>query len=70
METFLRFAWRNLLWFYGKIPSLARQKSLTKLKSRVCSVYLKVAFLQAIIWRKPIQNTKGISRVKHLKSNV
>jgi hypothetical protein len=45
---------RKIIVFWGEIPSLARQKSLTKLKTRGCSVYLKVAFLQATIWRKPI----------------
>jgi hypothetical protein len=47
--------WRKKIIVVGvEIPSLARQKSLTKIKTRGCSVYLKVAFLQAIIWRKPI----------------
>ena len=54
----------------GEIPSLARQKSLTKLKTRGCSIYLKVTFLQSTIWRKPKSNTKEKSRVIHLKSKV
>jgi hypothetical protein len=33
------FAGENLSWFWGEIPSLARQKSLTKLKTRGCSIY-------------------------------
>ena len=31
VETFLRFGGRKSSWFCGEIPSLARQKSLTKL---------------------------------------
>jgi hypothetical protein len=61
--------WRKKIIVVGvEIPSLARQKSLTKLKTRGCSGYLKIAFLQAIIWRKPISNTER--KISRQTSNV
>ena len=47
--------WRKKIIVVGvEIPSLARQKSLTKIKTQGCSINLKVTFLQSTIWRKPI----------------
>jgi hypothetical protein len=39
VEMFLRFGGRKSSCFCGEIPSLARQKSLTKLKTRGYSIY-------------------------------
>ena len=56
--------WRKeIIVVWGEILSLARQKSLTKLKTQGCFVYLKVTFFQSTIWRKPILNTKGVSKI-------
>jgi hypothetical protein len=38
VETFLQTGGRKSSWFGVEIPSLARQKSLTKLKTQGCSI--------------------------------
>ena len=57
--------WRKkIIMFWGEIPSLARQKSLTKLKTRGWEFLIKIFdYPQAIIWRKPIQTTQRVSNI-------
>ena len=55
---------RKIIVVEGEIPSLARQKSLTKLKTRGWEFLIKIFdYPQAIIWRKPIQTTQRVSNI-------